>query len=147
LTKWGTITISKITLLRGVSHACHITSCEERLQFINLDDKVMVKLKNSEANKLYSLVWKGAHFYSLVLSRLFLVFHNKKFLIFYEWPLGVHRRSESLCYFYDEIIWIYILPLYLPHGMFRSETFYALYKFNTKLGRLQLKCPSLKPVI
>jgi len=61
-----------------------ITSCEEMLQIINLDDKVMVKHKNSEANKLYSLVWNGAQFYSLLLSRLVLLFHDTKFLIFHE---------------------------------------------------------------
>jgi hypothetical protein len=38
----------------------HITSCEERLQTINLDDKVVVKHENSKANKLYSFVWNGA---------------------------------------------------------------------------------------
>jgi len=61
-----------------------INSCEEKLQIINLDDKVMVKHKNSEANKLYSFLWNGAQFYSLLLSRLVLVFHYRKFLIFHE---------------------------------------------------------------
>ena len=59
-----------------MQHDGRITSCEVRLQIRNLDYKVMFKHKNSKANKLYSLMWNKAQFYSLLFSGIILLFPN-----------------------------------------------------------------------
>ena len=56
-----------------VLHDGRITTCEVRLQIINLDEKVNFKHKNSETNKLHSCLWNAKQFYILDLSFCFII--------------------------------------------------------------------------